>query len=269
MHLHHILDAGEDPERRRPFATAIGMQQHIIRQKSAQLSQLAVARGGEESLGDFVAMFRRHRETRPPGTHMGAGPAGQLPARGLIAADGLGDLVEFHPEHVMQQERRALQRRQPLQRHHQRQGDIVHLVRFGGEHRLGQPGPDIDFALLPRRFQHIQTKPCDHLAQPRFRLAHRGAVGVEPAQECLLHHILGVRDRAQHAIGDAGQPRTQGIEGGRSIVCGLAAHQAAFFCKMAGLTRKPTPMRLKPLITTIIIVRLICSSGLKASAIIW
>ncbi len=118
-------------------------------------------------------MLRRHRKTRPLGAHMGAGAAGQLTRGGFIAADGFGDFIKAYAEHVMQQKRGALERRQTFQRQHQRQGDVIHLVFLGREHRLRQPRPDIDFAVLATgRLQHIQAKPGHHLTQIRFRLAY-------------------------------------------------------------------------------------------------
>jgi hypothetical protein len=90
---------------------------------------------------------------------MRAGAGGELAAGRRLAADGLGDLLEAHAEHVVQQEGGALQRRQALQRHHQGQGDVlVNLVRRRLDDRLGQPGPDIGLAPRPRRLQLVQAQ---------------------------------------------------------------------------------------------------------------
>jgi hypothetical protein len=54
------------------------------------------------------------------------GPAGELPACRRRAAHDLGDVVEREAEHVMQHERRALGRRQPVEDDGQR--DLQLLV---------------------------------------------------------------------------------------------------------------------------------------------
>jgi hypothetical protein len=46
-----------------------------------------------------------------------------LPGRRLRAVDDWGDLLEWHPEHVVQHEREALNRRQRFEHDQQRQTD--------------------------------------------------------------------------------------------------------------------------------------------------
>ena len=108
---------------------------------------------------------------------MAAATGRQLATGRLAAAQRRGDLGEADLEHVVQQEGRALQRRQPLQRQHQRHREIMRVVarRLGFEswvveHRLGQPGPDIGFAPAARRFQLIETEAGDDARQEGARV---------------------------------------------------------------------------------------------------
>ena len=59
---------------------------------------------------------------------MAPGAGSELPAGRRAALDRRRDLLEVDPEHVMQQEGRPLERGQPLQREHQRQGDVLFLA---------------------------------------------------------------------------------------------------------------------------------------------
>src|SRR3546814_10589648 len=99
---------------------------------------------------------------------------------------------------LFRSEGRALQRREPFEREHQRQGDVV--VGLLLDERFGQPRPDIGFAPVPRRFQLVEAEAGHGAAQPRLGHLDRGAIGAEPAQEGVLHHILGIGERAEHAI---------------------------------------------------------------------
>ena len=196
---------------------------------------------------------------------MGPRATGELAASRGLAPDRLGDLLEADAEHVVQQKGGALERRQALERDHQRQRDVVDLVLFGFDHGLRQPGSDIGLAPAPRRLQLVEAEPGDDAAQIGFRLLDRIAVGVEPAQERILHHVLRVRDRSQHAIGDANQSRTQGIEAGGGVPAGHRRHAARR--SSSGCTaRKPTWMRFHPLMATISNVTATCSSSLNCAS---
>jgi hypothetical protein len=113
----------------------------------------------------------------------------------------------------VQQEGGALERRQSLERQHQRQRDVVDCVLVSFDQGFRQPRPNIGFAPAPRRLQLVETEAGYDRAQIGLRFENRIAIGVEPAQERILHHVLCVRDRSEHAIGDADQSRTQRIEG--------------------------------------------------------
>ena len=132
-----------------------------------------------------------HLETGLRFADMGARTGCELAAGGRISLDGCRHLVKFQPENVMKQKRGPLQRREAFQRKHQRQGNVFLLISF--DQGIGKPGANIRFALMPRRFQLIETKPRNGAPQKRLRLANVGTVGLHPADEGLVHDILGVR----------------------------------------------------------------------------
>ena len=156
---------------------------------------------------------------------MGARAGSELAAGGGIAADGRGDFLEFQPEHVVQQEGRPLERRKTFQRQHQRQGDVLLVLLF--DDGIGKPRADIGLALAPRRFELIETEARDRAAQERLGFAHLAAVGPHPADEGLLHDILGVSHGAEHAVSDAHELRTQRVELAAASSWPGARHQAA------------------------------------------
>ena len=139
---------------------------------------------------------------------LAAGAAGQLAAGARGPADGLGDLVERDREHVVQDERHPLPRRQPVQ-HLQQRG--VHLVVqghavggvafgcdvvFGPQHRLE---PD------PRRPELIEAQPAGDDGQPTPDVVERRLVGAGQPQERLLRDVLGLTDVAEHLVGEIHQ----------------------------------------------------------------
>ena len=72
-----------------------------------------------------MAVFGRGRKARPAGFDMRAGARRQLAARGLAAAERARHFGEVEAEHVVQQEARTLERRQPLEHQHQGDRNIV------------------------------------------------------------------------------------------------------------------------------------------------
>ena len=95
-----------------------------------------------------------HLHARPVGAHSLARAAHDLPARRLALAKDLRDLAVTGVEHLMQQERRALLRREPLEHREERDrevggklGGLVGARRRLGDQWLGEPGTDVAFAL--------------------------------------------------------------------------------------------------------------------------
>ena len=87
---------------------------------------------------------------------MGAGARRQLAAGGLVAAERTRHLGEFEAERVVQQEARALERRQPLEQQHQGDGNVLRQLVGAGlvealvDHRFRQPRADVELAPRPR-----------------------------------------------------------------------------------------------------------------------
>jgi len=195
---------------------------------------------------------------------MGPGAACKLATRGRLPPDRGRDLLEVEAEHVMQQEGGALQRRQTFQRHQQRQSDVVvQLILSRFHDRLRQPRADIGLAPAPDRLELVQAQARDHPAQKCSRFAHRVSIDVEPAQEGVLDHVLRVRDRAQHPIGNADKTRAQWIEDGGGVLARFGCHQAAFFSSAGWTARKPILIRFQALTSPISRVSFTCSSSVK------
>jgi hypothetical protein len=149
----------------------------------------------------------RYGARGPRFAHARSRAARQLAASRLAPAQRLGHLRERVVEHVVQQKRSALERREPVQRQQQRDGQIFrHLgLRIGCKprrvgDRIGQPRPDILLPAHSRRLQHVQTDPRRRRDQKRPRLHDALAIGVVPAQVGLLHGVLGFCHRSEHAI---------------------------------------------------------------------
>jgi len=143
-----------------------------------------------------------------------------LPRGRLAAAQHTGDLGERHAERVVQHERHALLRREPVQHDHRRQPDVLTLH---GElerivlarsvqrrrDRFRQPWPHVGLAASGGRTQPVQADPADHGRRPCGELADAVAFGrlqrLQP-QPRLLHRVLGVRSGAGQSIGECQQP---------------------------------------------------------------
>ena len=182
-------------------------------------------------------------------------------------SDGRRDLLESQPEHIVQQKSCPLERRKAFQRKHQRQGDVFLLVLF--HDGIGKPGADIGLALASRGFELIETEARDRAAQERLGLAHIAAIGPHPADEGLLHDVLGVGYGAEHAVGDAHELWPQRLEDRRCILGRCVRRQAAaalaadLMAAGSANRPKPTAMRFHPLMTLIINVSLTCSSSVN------
>ena len=127
---------------------------------------------------------------------MATGAGGKLAAGGFAAAERDGDTRKIEPEHVVQQERGALQWRQPFEDQHQGDGEVVREVvsRVGIEHlihhRFGQPLADIDFMPRLGGLHPIEAQPRHYRAEVAARLFDRGGIDRVPAQVSVLHHVL-------------------------------------------------------------------------------
>jgi len=102
------------------LAAAVGVEHGILGEQMRQRRGIAARGGGAEGLRHPLALGGSDGEARPGLAHMLARPRRQLPTGGLAAAQCPGDLGKSHLEDVVQQEGGALERRQALQRQHQR-----------------------------------------------------------------------------------------------------------------------------------------------------
>ena len=125
------------------------MNGDIASEQRLQLLHVAAAGCRKEGSSDLQPLLFRHGESWSCGADIDSGAAGELAAGRRLTADRLCDLVETDAENVMEQEGRALQRRQAFERDHERQRDIVDLLVPGFHDRFWQPRPDVGLAPSP------------------------------------------------------------------------------------------------------------------------
>jgi hypothetical protein len=140
--------------------------------------------------------------------------------------DRLADGRVVHVEDVVEQERRALEGGQPLEREQQRDRQIIGEA-FGGlgDDRLGQPRADVFLAPVAGRLHAIEAEPRHDAREVGAWLRDRRAVDVAPAQECVLDDVFGLGDRAEHAIREARQELPMRLE--VRHVLGRSGHAAS------------------------------------------
>jgi hypothetical protein len=91
---------------------------------------------------------------------------------------------------------------------------------------IGQPLADIDFTARLRRLHSVEAEPRHHGAEIAARLIDRRVVDAMPAQISVLHHVLGLGARAEHAISEARQRAPMRLEIDRLVFVGDARHAA-------------------------------------------
>ena len=123
----HCLGAADLPAASGRRWTAVRSEDDIRVEHRQQPGEVAAARSGEEGI-DRRSLVRPVRigslfyslDPYPP-----AGPAGKLAGRARRAPDDLGNLVEGHREHVVEDKRDAFGRRQLPEDHEQREPERV------------------------------------------------------------------------------------------------------------------------------------------------
>ncbi len=121
----------------------------------------------------------------------------------------------------------------PFEQHDQGHGNIVGEIAGGLrverliDHRLRQPLADIKLAPRLGRFHPVETQSRHYGAEIAPRPDDRGAVGRMPAQIGILHHILGLGARTEHAIGETDERAPMRLERLHFLV-GHDAHAAWF-----------------------------------------
>src|SRR4029453_14189055 len=124
-------------------------------------------------------------------------------------------------KNVMQQIGRALFGRQPFQHEKERRAERSRQFqiwrRSRNLDRLGKPGTDVIDALAIRRTQKVEAAPSAHGREPRRGTIDSVPVGLAPLDEAILHHVLGVRARAENAVSEPHEAGARLLEDGEVI----------------------------------------------------
>jgi hypothetical protein len=198
-----------------------------------QRLEVAPARGGQEGADQRLLVGQIGVGGRPPELHAAAGAARQLPRRHRRAPHDRRDVIEREIEHVVQDERHPLCRRQRLQHHQQGDADRV------GQQQLALgPTPQVDVGVgvgVPvaarnqigqvaiggllvaglARAQHVQADARHHRRQPAAEVVDRAAVGPAEPQPGLLNRVVRLPDGAEHPVGRPAQAIPMGFEARR------------------------------------------------------
>ena len=156
-------------------------------------------------------------EARALGVDVAPRAGDELARVALALADHLGDLVVGVGEDLAQQERRALDGREPLEQHEEGERERVGQLGLGarvagalvGEQRLGQPRPDVLLAPHARGAQVVDRQAGGDGREVGLRALDLVGLRAVVAQERLLDDVLGLADAADHAVGDREQQRAQ------------------------------------------------------------
>jgi hypothetical protein len=115
----------------------------------------------------------------------------------------------------VQHERQPLRRGERLEHHEQRHAHRVgeHHLLFGieraldGDDRVGKVR--VQQVLAPRgaRAQHVEADARHDGGQPAGEVLDRVGIGAAQPQPRLLHRVVGLGDRPEHAVGDRAQVR--------------------------------------------------------------
>ena len=162
----------------------------------------------------------------PGGPDLAPGPAGDLPAVVLGLADGRGDRRVRLAEDVGEEEHGPLGGRQRVE--HDEEAERHRLGQLGGRLRgrssdrspasdtgSGSHGPDV---VLPAPWTSVRRR--SRARRVVVVVSHAAGVstdvlvGAGPPEPGVLHHVLGVGERAEHPVGEPEQPGPLGGEGG-------------------------------------------------------
>ncbi len=180
-----------------------------------QRVEVARARGRHERVDDLALTHLVGIGARRGAAHAAPRPARELAGRVRCPADDLGDLVERHAEHVVEDEREALGRRQRLEHDEQREPERVREDRcllgidlvVQAHDRLRQPAADVFLSPRTAGSQHVEADAADDGRQPAAEVRDGRRIGAAEPQPRLLHGVVGLAQRAQHPVGDGAQVR--------------------------------------------------------------
>ena len=167
---------------------------------------------GEAAAGPAVG--RGRDGVRRRGAQAVPGPAGQLLGRGRRTVKYRADLLEGHGEDVVQDEREPLGRRQRVQDDQQGDADGIGQDRvLGGiivdprDDRVGHVRVQRVLAASRPGAQHVQAHAGHDGGEPRAQVPDVAGVRSGQTQPGLLHRVVGLVQRAEHAVGHRAQVR--------------------------------------------------------------
>jgi hypothetical protein len=139
-----------------------------------------------------------------------AGTARELPRRRRRASHDRRDVVEGQVEHIVQDERDPLGRRERLKHHQQRETDRVRHLNFllgiesalAPHDRFRHVGAHGILAARLAPAQHIEAHARDDRGQPSAEIADLAGVGTGKPQPGLLDRVVGLGQRPEHPVGD-------------------------------------------------------------------
>ena len=153
---HRTRDAGAPAHRlgeRRNLAAAVGGQLHVVSEQHLERGEIALLGGRDEPSHQLVALLARRLEAGPALLDVASGAGGELAYVVLALADDLRDLRILVAEHIVEQQRGSLLRREALQQHQHRHRQRISSLRVlgriilaVGDDRLWQPLTDIALA---------------------------------------------------------------------------------------------------------------------------
>ncbi len=197
--LRDAQGADERDRDRRRLPAAVPVERHVRRQNLDERVRVAVLPGVEESAGHLVPLLARHVEPLPSLLHVRVGAHEDLPAVGRRLADDARHLVVRVVEDLAEEEDGPLDRRELLEQVQERQRErICRLGVHGGlvvDDRLRQPLPRVHLPTRACGAQLVDREPRRHRCEVRLGRV-RVDLGLLIAEERLLDHVLGVRDRA-------------------------------------------------------------------------
>ena len=170
----HLVGAGHRIGECRRLAATVPDHLDVRSEQLLQTVDVAFTKGVEESRGQLVSLPAIRLEPRTSLVHVATRAHRELPARRLRATHCRRNLGEAEPEHLAQDEDRALERAEPFEQH---QGGHRHRVRQlcrpfrvlvrVGEQRLRKPLPDVLLTTHACRPEDIDRDPRDHRREER------------------------------------------------------------------------------------------------------
>ncbi len=139
------------------LAAAVASQLNVVGEQRLEPRKVALLGGSEEPPGQLVALLTRGLEAGPTLLDVASCSRRELTDVVLALADDLGDLRVVVVEHIVQDQRSPLLRREALEQHEQRQRQRVgclsvlsRIIAAVGDDRLRQPLADVALATRAR-----------------------------------------------------------------------------------------------------------------------